>query len=93
MTKYFLFFCFLSVNCFAQTKNSLAIELDSFIKKEVKQVNNSKIIAIKKAVNNIQLFKEKKLTTNNADSLYNSTTELIKKENIQGLLAWAYAEH
>lgn len=93
MTKYFLFFCFLSVNCFAQTKNSLAIELDSFIKKEVKQVNNSKIIAIKKAVNNIQLFKEKKLTTNNADSLYNSATELIKKENIQGLLAWAYAEH
>lgn len=93
MTKYFLFFCFLSVNCFAQTKNSLAIELDSFIKKEVKQVNNSKIIAIKKAVNNIQLFKEKKLTTNNADSLYNSTTKLIKKENIQGLLAWAYAEH
>lgn len=93
MTKYFLFFCFLSVNCFAQTKNSLAIELDSFIKKEVKQVNNSKIIAIKKAINNIQLFKEKKLTTNNADSLYNSATELIKKENIQGLLAWAYAEH
>lgn len=92
MIRYFLFFFFIYVNCSAQNSNLLTIELDSFFQKEVKQVNTKKITAIKNAIHNIALFKEKKLKNTNVDSLYNSAIKLIEKQKIPGLLAWAYSE-
>lgn len=93
MIKFFFFFFFLYANGLAQSESSVAKKVDSFLKKERKTIAPDKIIAIKKAINNIQLFKEKKITITNIDSLYDSATKLILKENIPGLLAWAYAQH
>lgn len=93
MFKYFLFFFFLNFTLYAQTRNPLMIELDSFIKKEVKNVNKSNIVAIKKAILNIDKFNNKELTIKNIDSLYNSATSFVEKENLPGLLAWTYSKH
>lgn len=92
MIRFLLIFFLVCINCLAQTGSLLSVELDGFIQKEGKQVKTKKIVAIKNAIHNIELFKEKKIVITNVDSLYNSAIKLIKKENIAGLLAWVYAE-
>lgn len=92
MIRYLLFFCFLYGNCFAQTNSSFRTELDNFIKNNTAQATSKNSIAIKKTLYTVESFKQNNYVRVNVDSLYNNATELIKKENIPGLLAWAYAE-
>lgn len=92
MIRNFLIFFLLSANCLAQNSNFNS-DLDGFLLKEAKHIKPDKISAIKKAVYNIELFKNKELLTTNVDSLYDSATNLIKKQKLPGLLAWTYADH